>query len=242
MAQRFLCAFAVAPLAAAGSGNAPDMSGIHGKCYALLQGMSASRYSQAELSMLCRAKLPVEVCRATAKDLGEKPWSPSAIGRTCGKWEEQWSSRMLLVSPEERHEALEDWEAQVDDIMMAKAAVGICSNKTVDECAVYKRDEYPKYAMQLNDAMKQKHDQWAERDSATERDVSEEALWASAGGKFEVLEAERTNPTSWFPALGLAAGAGVFGLAGAFAARKCKRGVRAAPLAEANVEDLWQSS
>lgn len=133
------------------------MAAVHSKCYALLSGASASTYNQAELSMLCRSKLPVEVCRMAAGELGPTPWSPSTMGRACGKWEEQWSERAVQMSPEERRLDGEDWQAQIDEITRKKAAVGICTGKAVDECAAHKREEYPKYTKQLNDAMAEKY-------------------------------------------------------------------------------------
>lgn len=246
MAQRCIRALALVPFAAADfGGDTPDMSNIQGKCYSLLQGMSASPYSQAELFMLCRAKLPVDVCRSTAEDLGEKPWSPSTIGRTCGMWEEQWAVRMLMVSPEEREQALEDWEAQVDDIMKKKSAVGVCTNKTVDECVVYKREEYPKYTKQLNDAMKDKHDQWTGHSGATERAVIDEELRPSADGKFEVvhLRGRKISGIDIQPALCVVGGAAVVGLAAAILAmRRSRHRLSASILFESDAEEQSQHS
>jgi len=159
MASRLLGLLALFALAAASPDEFPDtaaMASMHANCYSLLTGMGRSSYSKTELQMICRAQLPMDVCRAAANELGEKPWSPATIGRTCGKWEEQWTERALLMTPEERELEMTNWQAQMDEITRKKAALGICSGKSLNECVDYKKEEYPKYHQQFNEAYKNK--------------------------------------------------------------------------------------
>merc|ERR1719188_2475947 len=51
---------------------------------------------------------------------------------------------------------MQDFQAQLDEITKQKAEVGICTGKSLQECAQYKATEYPKYTQQFQDVMKQK--------------------------------------------------------------------------------------
>jgi predicted outer membrane protein len=253
MASRLLGLLALFALAAASPDEFPDtaaMAAIHANCYSLLTGMGRSSYSKTELSMICRAQLPTEVCRAASNELGEKPWSPATIGRTCGKWEEQWTERALLMTPEERELEQVDWQAKIDEITRKKAAVGICTGKSVNECASYKAEEYPKYTKQLNEAYKQKHKAWEE---ASLGPGAEDALDGAekgdsdygAGGmgqRYEVLGHEVPPPSS--PSVLSGVGAAVFCVVGAAVlvtlARRRTRSPLVEPVGDSDAE-LTQS-
>jgi len=160
MALRLLTVVFLVSLTAAA--ELPDMSAMHAKCYSLLHGMSSSAYSKTELAMICRSMLPMEACSEFAKELGEKPWSPSTIGRTCGRWEEQWADRALQMSDRELQDSVQEWQAQVDDIMKKKTAVGVCNSPEdkptkLEDCTVQKNEEFPKYTKELNDALQGKY-------------------------------------------------------------------------------------
>jgi len=198
MALRLAAVLVVAQFDIASSEGdvAADMEVVHANCRSLMEGLSSSSYSKTELSMVCRAKLPTEVCHAAARDLGEKPWSSSKMDAICKSWEERWTDRWrALEEREQRVRALEDWEAQVDEIMKKKTEVGVCNNLTVDECTVYKRDVYPKYPEELNDAMKEKHEQWRQGSPTSAPDITVH------DSKFQVLGAPHVE--RW-PANGLA--------------------------------------
>lgn len=152
-----LLAGALAAAPSAGAAAGADASALRAPCRSVLAGAGKSHYSRAELLMICRSRLPSEVCRGAALELGERPWSSATMDRACGKWEEQHAHRMLIAAPERREQALEDWVAQVDDVMKQKTAVGACTNETVDACVAYKREGTSNYTRQLNDAMAEKH-------------------------------------------------------------------------------------
>ncbi|CAK0859810.1 unnamed protein product [Prorocentrum cordatum] len=140
---------------------------------------------------------------SSGRSRGAQGFCPSpTIGRTCGKWEEQWTERSLRMTPEERELEQTDWQAKIDDITKKKAAVGICANKTapmtMNECVSYKSREYPKYHKQLNDAYKEKRAAY------------------DAAGKFEVVGHEVPAPSSPAAASG-GVGAAALGVAGAVA-------------------------
>jgi hypothetical protein len=203
MAPGFLGLLALASLAAASPDEFPDtaaMAGMHANCYSLLTGMGRSSYSEAELSMICRARLPMEVCRAAANELGEKPWSPATIGRTCGKWDEQWTERALLMTPEERQLYQKDWQAKINDVVKKKAYVGWeCPQRQtgpdpVDQCTKYKNEEYPKLTAELNEVYKQKTEAWKKESNGA-------AVWYEVPGR----EAPAPSSLSVVSAVGAAA-------------------------------------
>jgi len=245
MALRAVCALAIAPVALASPGGFPDMAPVHSKCYSLLSGMSASPYNQAELTMICRSKLPVEVCRMAAAELGPTPWQPSTIGRTCGKWQEQWTERVAHMTAEERRLDGEGWQHQIDEITRKKASVGICTGKTVDECARYKSEEYPRYTKQLNDAMQEKYKSWKE----TMAEAQAEAKLAAAkidesndmqnplSQRYEAGRPTRGAAGRGGGALAALVGSGALcALAAAAMARRAARATRSEPLVQSELE------
>jgi len=220
MASGLVGLLALASLAAASPDEFPDataMAAMHANCYSLLTGMGRSSYSKTELSMICRAQLPMEVCHAAASELGEKPWGPATIGRTCGKWQEQWTERVLLMTPEDREMEQIDWQANLDEITRKKAALGICTGKTVNECASYKQTEYPKYTQQMNEVYKKKRTAW---ENSTEL----------GGQRYEVLGHAVPAPSG--PSVVLGVGAAALCVLGATALVALTRMRTRSPLAE----------
>ncbi|CAK0839107.1 unnamed protein product [Prorocentrum cordatum] len=114
-------ALAAALPAAAADGAPPGAWGLRARCRSALAGAGESRHGLAELLMVCRSRLPAEVPSGLSPvELGERPWSTSTVDRACGKWEQQHAHRVLLVAPERREQVMEDWVAQVDDVMKQK--------------------------------------------------------------------------------------------------------------------------
>jgi len=146
---RFSTAAVLLLLATASPEDALDASLMHTKCQTLLTGMSARGHSKFELSALCRARLPLDVCGNALSLLGRTPWAPTTISATCGKWQAEFAARTRGFAHERRAQTQGLVAESLDGLTQMKAEVGICVNKTLDECAQFKAQEYPKATQKI---------------------------------------------------------------------------------------------
>jgi len=146
-----MAAMLVAPLLLQGAAEDElGLAHVHEQCHALLAGMAAQGHSRFELGALCRQRLPHAVCREAMGTLGNQPWSQEAKDATCDRWTAEWQERAMHLAPERRAQTLQDLQSKLDYCTAKKAQLGICENKTMDECVQHKTTEYPKLTQRVS--------------------------------------------------------------------------------------------
>mmetsp|Transcript_59622 Transcript_59622/g.169628 ORF Transcript_59622/g.169628 Transcript_59622/m.169628 type:complete len:241 (-) Transcript_59622:101-823(-) len=156
MATSSLCfsvAAALALLAAASPQDALDASLIHSKCQTFLTDVSVRGHSKFELSAVCRSRFPSDVCSSSLSLLGSTPWAPTTISATCDKWQAEYAKRTQGLSPSRLADTRGSVMDALDQATKAKAQMGLCVNKTLDECCRYKAKEYPKASQKILDTL-----------------------------------------------------------------------------------------
>jgi len=150
---RFCAAVALALLAAASPQDALDASLIRTKCQTFLTDMSVTGHSRFELGAVCRSRFPPDVCSSALSLLGSTPWAPTTISATCDKWQAEFARRTQGLGPSRRAETQGSIIDALDQATQAKAQLGLCVNKTLDECCRYKAKEYPKASQRIVDVL-----------------------------------------------------------------------------------------
>mmetsp|Transcript_59621 Transcript_59621/g.169622 ORF Transcript_59621/g.169622 Transcript_59621/m.169622 type:complete len:237 (-) Transcript_59621:101-811(-) len=156
MATSSLCfsvAAALALLAAASPQDALDASLIHSKCQTFLTDVSVRGHSKFELSAVCRSRFPSDVCSSSLSLLGSTPWAPTTISATCDKWQAEYAKRTQGLSPARLADTRGSILDALDQATKAKSEMGLCVDKTLDECCQYKAKEYPKATQKILDML-----------------------------------------------------------------------------------------
>eukprot|EP00420_Gonyaulax_spinifera_P032093 CAMPEP_0197877084 /NCGR_PEP_ID=MMETSP1439-20131203/5901_1 /TAXON_ID=66791 /ORGANISM="Gonyaulax spinifera, Strain CCMP409" /LENGTH=220 /DNA_ID=CAMNT_0043496413 /DNA_START=80 /DNA_END=739 /DNA_ORIENTATION=- len=139
---------------------AAEPDGMMTHCRNFLNRMSTEGHSKFEVGALCRSRLPPDVCQKALKPLGEQPWSPATLETTCKGWEAEYQSRLEELGPSRRAQTQVDLMQMLDQATAMKAELGICKQKSLEECAAHKAKEYPKATAKVQKVMMRLYSQY----------------------------------------------------------------------------------
>lgn len=137
---------------------------VQAQCRNMLTKISDTGHSHFELAALCRARVPIPVCHDALRSLGQSPWTHEKIATTCRDVQSNWHARFLSTAIGRKLQSgvatFSQIQAILDEAMLAKSVIGICTNMTLDECAQFKAKNYPVKAKEIERAITLKYHYW----------------------------------------------------------------------------------
>lgn len=140
---------------------------VQAQCRRLLTKISEAGHSHFELAALCRARVPMPVCQDALRSLGQSPWTHENIAATCRDVQSNWQARFVSTAKGRRLQSgvppfneAQQVQTMLNEAMLAKSVIGICTNMQLDECARFKAENYPRKAKEIERAITLKYHYW----------------------------------------------------------------------------------